>query len=419
MSAPDNELAVTSGWPHEALTPTSDGGDEHDNVESCRARPANAASRRALRDNIADNGIIYALIVLVALLCLAGVVNGQPFYLRPQNIGNILQQSAPFAILAVFETIVLISGNFDISIGSTSALCALVVISAAGLVGIPFAILAALAVGGFIGTANGILVEKVGVNSFIVTLGMLTAVRGFIIVVMGGTSVGASTEVGNALAALYYTAHSTSNLLLIGGIAVLGWTAWRWFKRDRNDETGFWNGRRVSLVAVGLVAAITSLFCNFELRLLPPVWLALAISIAAWLVMQFTVLGRRIYAVGGNQEAARLSGIRVIRYRIAAFMALGVGAGLTGAIFATQLGSLNPTSLEGAEFTVLTAAILGGTGLFGGTGNVLKSVAGTLFLFTLINGFNAINLGANLQSLVEGVVIIVAAMGYSIAAKKR
>ena len=248
---------------------------------------------------------------------------------------------------------------------------------------------------------------------------MLTAVRGFIIVVMGGTSVGASTEVGNALAALYYTAHSTSNLLLIGGIAVLAWTVWRLFKRDRDAETGFWTAGRASLVAVGLVAAIAGLFYNFELHLLQPVWLALAISIAAWWVMEFTVLGRRIYAVGGNEEAARLSGIRVVRYRIAAFIALGVGAGLTGAIFATQLGSLNPTSLEGAEFTVLTAAILGGTGLFGGTGNVLKSVAGTLFLFTLINGFNAVNLGANLQSLVEGVVIIVAAMGYSIAAKRR
>ena len=346
-------------------------------------------------------------------------MRAQPFYLRPQNVANILQQSAPFAILAVFETIVLISRNFDISIGSTSALCALAVISLAGPIGIPTAILVALTIGGLIGMANGLLVEKVGVNSFIVTLGMLTAVRGLVIVVTGGTSIGASMAVGNALAVLYYTPHSTPNLLPIVGLVIMGWTAWRWYLARRSGQLQFWRASRVVAVLVGVVAIIASMFYRFELRLLQPVWLALAISLVAWWVMQFTVVGRRIYAVGGNDEAARLSGIRVIRYRIGAFIALGIASGLVGAIFATQLGSLNPTSLEGSEFTVLTAAILGGTGLFGGTGNVLKSVAGTLFLFTLINGFNAVNLGANLQSLVEGIVIIVAATGYSIAARRR
>jgi len=418
MAATDNDPALQSGWPHEAQMPP-DYGDVLNDSGLRRGRYLRDSSRLTLRDNIADNGIIYALAVLLVLLCVAGVVRGQPFYLRPQNVGNILQQSAPFAILAVFETIVLISRNFDISIGSTSALCALAVISLAGPIGIPLAILVALGIGGLIGLTNGLLVEKVGVNSFIVTLGMLTAVRGFVIVLTGGTSVGASTNVGNALADLYYTVHATPNLLLVGGITALAWTAWRWFRSHRDGAAQFWTGGSAAAAFAGLAATISGFFYEFDLRLLQPVWLAFVISIAAWWVMQFTTVGRRIYAVGGNEEAARLSGIRVVRYRIGAFIALGIAAGLAGAIFATQLGSLNPTALEGAEFTVLTAAILGGTGLFGGTGNVLKSVAGTLFLFTLINGFNAVNLGANLQNLVEGVVIIVAAMGYSIAARKR
>ncbi|GAA3410319.1 ABC transporter permease [Streptosporangium vulgare] len=138
-----------------------------------------------------------------------------------------------------------------------------------------------------------------------------------------------------------------------------------------------------------------------------------------WAVLRYTVIGRRLYAVGSNAEAARLSGINVDRYKIGAFVLNGLGSGFVGVLFAAKLLAINPTGLQGTELTVLAAAILGGTSLFGGLGSVLKSVVGALILFTLDNGFNVLNLGANYQGLIVGTVVIVAAAIYTIAGRQR
>jgi len=137
-----------------------------------------------------------------------------------------------------------------------------------------------------------------------------------------------------------------------------------------------------------------------------------------WLVLRFTTVGRRLDAVGGNPEAARLSGIRVSRYRVVAFILNGAAAGFVGVIFAARLGAVDTSALEGAELTAIAAAILGGTSLFGGYGSVPKSIAGALILVGLRNGFNMLNLGVNYQRLVEGIVILVAAAIYVIADRK-
>jgi len=377
----------------------------------------------SVRQRIASSGIVYALVVLVVLLSIAAQVGGQGAYLRPVNVANILQQSAPYAILAVFETIVLVTGNFDISVGSVAALSALSVVLLSGEIGLGPAIAVGLVAGTLIGALNGVLVQKVGVNSFIVTLGMLTGIRGLVYVITDGQSQSAGPEAADQLATLYYTVIPTPNLVLVLGVVLLVVA----LVRARGGGSGERRAgagevaRRPGVVVpavLGVAALAASAVVDYSLPLLPPVWLMLVLAVGAWLFLRQTTVGRRVYAVGGNAEAARLSGIRVDRYKMGAFIALGTAAGLVGAVYATQLGAVNPTGLQGAEFTVLTAAILGGTGLYGGTGNVLKSVVGALFLFTLINGFNAINLGANWQSLVEGAVIIVAVSIYSLASRR-
>ena len=137
-----------------------------------------------------------------------------------------------------------------------------------------------------------------------------------------------------------------------------------------------------------------------------------------WLVLSFTIVGRRLYAVGGNAEASRLSGINVTRYKLMAFVFCSAAAGFAGILFASRLRSLNPTGLQGAELTVIAAAILGGTSLFGGAGSVIKSLAGALLLYTLTNGFNIMNLGAHWQGLIEGIVVVAAAAIYTVGNKK-
>jgi D-xylose transport system permease protein len=149
-----------------------------------------------------------------------------------------------------------------------------------------------------------------------------------------------------------------------------------------------------------------------------PILYMAAFTLLVWLVLQFTTVGRRTYAVGGNPEAARLCGISVNAYRIGAFVLSGVAAGFAGVLYASRFGAMNPTALQGEELTVIAAAILGGTSLFGGAGSVLKTVAGALVLYTLTNGFNILNLGANYQGLIEGTVLIAAAAIYTLGGRR-
>jgi D-xylose transport system permease protein len=144
-----------------------------------------------------------------------------------------------------------------------------------------------------------------------------------------------------------------------------------------------------------------------------------AFTLIVWFVLSATTIGRRIYAVGGNAEAARLSGINVHAYKLGAFVLSSVAAGFAGILFGSRFGAINPTALQGDELTVIAAAILGGTSLFGGAGSVVKTVAGALLLFTLANGFNILNLGANYQGVIEGMVVVIAAAIYSLGGERR
>lgn len=149
----------------------------------------------------------------------------------------------------------------------------------------------------------------------------------------------------------------------------------------------------------------------------PVIYLAIFTTIV-WFTLTFTMVGRRVYAVGGNSEAARLSGINVLLYKLMAFVFCSGAAGFAGILFASRLRSINPAGLQGAELTVIAAAILGGTSLFGGAGSVIKTLAGALLLFSLTNGFNILNLGANWQGLIEGIVVVVAAAIYTVGGNK-
>jgi D-xylose transport system permease protein len=168
-------------------------------------------------------------------------------------------------------------------------------------------------------------------------------------------------------------------------------------------------------LVVGAVLVAASPAAIFTVRITQrTVYLLVLAALAAW-VLRFTAIGRRLYATGGNAEAARLSGIAVNRYKVVAFVLNGAAASFVGVLYAARLGSINPTGLSGFELTALAAAILGGTSLFGGLGSVLKSLVGALILVTLKNGFNILNLGANWQGLIEGIVLIVAAGMYTVS----
>lgn len=380
--------------------------------------------RRALLDGlrVRNAGVIYAFVALLVVLSIVNAQQGNPFYLREVNAANILEQAAPVAILAVFSTIVLVSGNFDLSIGSTAALSAFLVLKIVPEQGLAVAIAVALLAALAVGVLNGFLVQKVGVNSFIVTLGTLTAVRGLVLVLTDGQSVSVTDAADRQdLRAIYYGGVETPNLFLVAAVGLAVPLALRLVRDFRAGRAS--RPLRDPIWLVGFLLCVALVVLGFTVVytpvLGPSVYMLLAITVVTWAVLRYTTVGRRVYAVGGNVEAARLSGIRVDRYKIGAFVIMALAAGWVGVLFAAKLTAINPNGLTGIEFTAITAAVLGGTSLYGGAGSVAKAVVGALFLFTLQNGFNVLDLGANYQQLVEGIVIIVAVAVYTVAERRR
>jgi D-xylose transport system permease protein len=361
-------------------------------------------------------GVVYALVLLVLILVVTTIAMRQPTYLSGTNISNILGQVAPDAILAVFMTVVLISGNFDLSVASVAALSAALALKTIDTIGTVPAILLALAVGAVVGFANAILVQKVGVNAFIVTLGAMTAVRGVVLIVLNGESV---TATSRALVTIDDVVMSVPFWLgALVGIGLLAIAVFR-FRKARGSDVLPLDGFFVALIIAGAVTLVVSFAAPGLLTQPLPVWIMVFVTVGVSLSLRFLVPGRKLYAVGSNPEAARLSGINVNFYKMAPFVLSGLAAAAVGLIYAGRFNSVDPNALTGTELTVIAAAILGGTSLFGGAGYVGKSVLGTVILFTLSNGFNMLNLGSNYQYVVQGVVLIAASAVYTVASRSR
>lgn len=364
-----------------------------------------------------EMGVYYALVLLIGTLAIATASVGQTNYLTIQNLSNVIYQTSLIGMMAVAMTVVLISGNFDLSVASVAAFSAVVMVANSAGLGFWPAFALALGAAMLLGFVNGAIVQWVGINAFIVTLGTMTAVRGLILLYTDGRSVSVSDpEVTSIMTAFEGGRWEGFWVIVALGAGLL---IWGLYSGSRSLSAG--QGLRPQSLGLSLGGAFL-LFIgwasggSFPIRN-PVIYLA-AFTGIVWFTLSFTKIGRRVYAVGGNPEAARLSGINVTKYRLLAFVFCSTVAGFAGILFACRLRSMNPTGLEGAELTVIAAAILGGTSLFGGAGSVIKTLAGALLLYSLTNGFNILNLGANWQGLIEGCVVVAAAAVYTIGDKR-
>jgi len=364
-----------------------------------------------------ERGVYYALLLLITVLTLLTTYLGQANYLSVLNLSNVVYQSSLMAIMAVAMTVVLISGNFDLSVASVAALAAVILIGNADAIGFIPAAALAMAVAMAIGLINGSIVQFLGINAFIVTLGTMTAVRGLVLIYTDGRSLSASDpNVIETMKAFEGGRHDGFWLILAGGVVLLALGIIGLIKAASAK-----NPVRPSAVGMTIGGAgflLLAWASGGELTLRNPVIYLAIFTTIVWFTLSFTMVGRRLYAVGGNSEAARLSGINVLLYKLMAFVFCSGTAGFAGILFASRLRSINPAGLSGAELTVIAAAILGGTSLFGGAGSVIKTLAGALLLFSLTNGFNMLNLGANWQGLIEGIVVVVAAAIYTVGGNK-
>ena len=364
-------------------------------------------------------GVVYALVVIVVIFEAITVAEGLPPFLALANVRNILNQTAIDGIMAVSMTVLLITGNFDLSVGATAGLAGAVGVTLVNSHGVVVGTLGALGVGLGVGLVNGGLVQGLGVSSFIVTLGSLTALQGILLILTNGLDIaatnGAFSSIGTGDWTLWYPVAATV------GVALVVYSVVHAIKkrRERGDATGLVDNTSIVAAVVGVVVVAVGVGAPGLLTQTREGWILLAYMAVVAVVLRFTVVGRRVYAVGGNGEAARLSGVRVARYKIGAFLLTSLSASLAGLLYVGQFGAISPTALVNEELFVLAAAILGGTSLFGGAGYVVKTVVGALILVSLTVGFGLVNLGTNYQYLVQGVVIIAAASVYTVAGRRR
>jgi ribose transport system permease protein len=289
------------------------------------------------------------LITLLAL-CLAIALLTDRF-LSPLNLTNILVQSSIMAVIAIGMTFVIIGGGFDLSVGSTVALAGCIAAMMIVKFGVAVGVAAGVAAGVAVGLANGVIIAKLGVNPFITTLGTMVLVRGIVYLITGGAPVG--------------------------------------------DE-----GLPTEFIAFG-----SARFLGIHYLVWVP---ALLLLILSW-VMQATPYGRRIYATGGNREAAYLSGVPVERIIVSTYAWCGALAGTAGVMLAARLQSGQPTAGEFYELTAIAAVILGGASLQGGEGTLYKSIIGVFIMIVLGNGLNLLNVDSYWQRVAIGAVIIAAA----------
>jgi ribose transport system permease protein len=291
-----------------------------------------------------------ALITLVVLCVITALLTDR--FLSPLNLTNILVQSSIMAVIAMGMTFVIIGGGFDLSVGSTVALSGCIAGMAMLKFGILAGVVAGIAAGAAVGLANGIVIAKLRVNPFIATLGSMVLVRGVVYIITGGAPVSGEDGLPSA-----FIAFGNSRLF---GIHYLVWV---------------------------------------------PALLLVALSALLYL----TPYGRRVYATGGNKEAAYLSGIAVERIVASTYVWCGALAGVAGVMLAARLQSGQPTAGEFYELTAIAAVVLGGASLHGGEGTLYTSVIGVFIMIVLGNGLNLLNVDSYWQRVAVGAVIVAAA----------
>ncbi|MEU6195236.1 substrate-binding domain-containing protein [Streptomyces sp. NPDC047061] len=315
-------------------------------TDTLKSSSTGAGGAAGVRRLLLDNGALTALIVLVIAM---SALSGD--FLTTDNLLNVGVQAAVTAILAFGATFVIVAAGIDLSVGSVAALSATVLAWSATSHGVPvfLAVVLAVATGIAAGLVNGFLIAYGKLPPFIATLAMLSVGRGLALVISGGSPIAFPDSVSH-----------------------LG------------DTLGGWLPVPVLvMVLMGLIAAF---------------------------VLGRTYIGRSMYAIGGNEEAARLSGLRVQKQKLAIYALSGLFAAVAGIVLAARLSSAQPQAANGYELDAIAAVVIGGASLAGGTGKASGTLIGALILAVLRNGLNLLNVSAFWQQVVIGVVIALAVL---------
>lgn len=392
------------------------------------AAPQPAPGGRALsflRAHLREYGM---LLSLVAIMAFFQYMTGGTL-MQPLNLTNLVLQNSYIVIMALGMLLVIVAGHIDLSVGSVcgfiGALAAVLMVEL-DLHWLP-ATLVCLATGALVGAAQGWFVAYMRIPSFIVTLAGLLVFKGLALMILKGQSVGPFPADFQLLSTGFLPdplggESLRLSSLLLGLVAAAALVFFKLRERRQAAKHGmeveplpFFVAK--TLVFVGLIVLLTALLAAY--RGLPNVLLVMAVLIVCYDFLALrTTVGRRIYALGGNEKAARLSGIKTERLAFLTFVNMGVLAALAGLVFAARLNTATPKAGVGFELDVIAACFIGGASASGGVGKVFGAVVGAFIMGVMNNGMSILGIGIDYQQVIKGLVLL-AAVFVDVANRKR
>ena len=365
--------------------------------------------------HIREYGLLFALI---AIMVFFQIVTGGVL-LRPVNITNLFLQNSYIIIMALGMLMVIVAGHIDLSVGSVmgfvGAFAAVMIVN--WDVPVILAIIASLACGAAIGAAQGYFVAYWKIPSFIVTLAGMLVFRGLSLWLLEGQSVGPFPSSFQSLANGFipdpFGSEKPNMLALLVGVATVVILIWLGMRtRARNTRYGIEDEPFGLFIARNAIVAAALLFVTWKLawfRGLPNVMLSMVILTVLYVfITERTTLGRRVYAVGGNAKAAKLSGIRTERLTFLTFVNMGVLAALGGLVYAARLNTATPKAGFAVELDVIAAVFIGGASMAGGSGKIVGAVVGAFIMGVMNNGMSIMGIGIDYQQVIKGLVLLAA-----------
>ncbi|WP_448474999.1 multiple monosaccharide ABC transporter permease [Martelella sp. FLE1502] len=385
-------------------TPEETAADEH--------KPS---IRSYLTLRMRDYGILLALIVIIAFFQI--VTDG--VLMRPVNITNLFLQNSYVIIMALGMLMIIVAGHIDLSVGSIvgfiGALAAVMIVH--WQVPVVVAFFACIFAGMLIGAWQGYWVAYWRIPSFIVTLAGMLIFRGLSLWILNGQSVGPFPGSFQLLSTgfvpdLFGVGRPNMTALVAGIIAAGAIVYLAWRSRARNVAYGiedeplsFFLGRNI--IVAGVLVFVSWKLASF--RGLPNVLISMAIlTVIYTFITESTTFGRRVYAIGGNEKAAALSGINTKRLNFIVFVNMGMLAALAGLVFAARLNIATPKAGNGFELDVIAAVFIGGASMSGGVGKIVGAVVGAFIMGIMNNGMSIMGIGIDYQQVIKGLVLLAA-----------
>lgn len=369
-----------------------------------------------IKQNIREYGMYIALIII--MVTFSAATGG--LFMSSRNISNLINQTGYIAVLAVGMTLVMVIKHIDLSVGFLAGFLGAIaaILMMRFNASVPVTILLVLVFGTITGTFTGFLVAKMGIPAFVASLAAMLVFRGALLMVTEGTgtiviSNKAFNAIGNGFIPDFVNMGNLHVLTLI--IGIVGIAAYVWSEiKTRNDKIKY-NFEVISstmftmkLVAISAVIGyVTWILAGYN-GLSWTVVITIIVVLIYHFITTKTIIGRHVYAVGGNAEAAKLSGINVERITMIVFASMGMLSALSGILYTSRLQSATTTAGTLFELDAIAAAYVGGVSANGGVGKVTGSIIGAFVMASLTNGMNLVGVGISYQYIIRGIILAVA-----------